>query len=166
MRKHFISRIAVFAVACGLSLTALSGCMQQTAAVNEEQEANRSYMAQVNQKMDALADKLDSFSEAVSRNDVVSMRTQADQAFKLIDEVSAVEAPEVLADVKAGYVDGCASLGEALSDYVDLYTEVEAAESGASFDRSAYEERLASIQKVYDEGLAKLEEADAKASEL
>lgn len=165
MRKHFISRMAVLVLACGLSLAALSGCMQQTSAASEEQEANRSYMAQVNQKMDSLADKLDSFSEAVSRNDVVSMRTQADQAFKLIDEVSAIEAPEVLDEVKAGYVDGCTALEEALSDYIDLYTEMDAAGSG-SFDRSTYNERLSAIQKLYDEGVAKLEDADTKASGL
>lgn len=164
MRKNFVSCIAAVALAGALSLTALAGCMQQTTAVNEEQEANRAYMAQVNQKMDALADKLDSFSDAVSRNDLVSMRTQADQAFKLIDEVSAIEAPEVLSEVKTGYVEGCAALEDALSSYIDLYTDAETADGG--FDGSAYDERLASIQKLYDEGVAKLEEADEKASEL
>lgn len=164
MRKNFVSRIAAVALAGALSLTALAGCMQQTTAVSEEQEANRAYMTQVNQKMDALADKLDSFSDAVSRNDLVSMRTQADQAFKLIDEVSGIEAPEVLAEVKTGYVEGCTALEDALSSYIDLYTEAETADG--TFDASAYDERLASIQKLYDEGVAKLEEADAKASEL
>ena len=92
------------------------------------------------------------------------MRTQVEKAFKELDDLESIEAPEVLADVKAGYVEGCAMLEEALGSYVDLYTQLE---SGAlAADSIEYANALAEIQASYDEGIAKLEETDQKALEL
>lgn len=166
MSKTIVSRIAALACASALALAALTACMPQDSAASEEQEANRQYMAQVNQQMESLADKLEGFNDAVARGDVVSMRTQADNAFKAIDEMKDIEAPEVLADIKAGYVEGCESLEDALNAYISLYTEIEAASADRPFDYSSYDKRLADIQAQYDEGLAQLEETDEKAAEL
>ena len=166
MTKTFVSRIVALACAGAFLVAALTGCMQQSSAASEEQTANRQYMAQVNQKMDSLGGKLEGFNDAVSRGDVVGMRTQADAAFKVIDELSAIEAPEVLGDIHAGYVEGCELLEQARSEYVALYAEVEGVSGNQPFDRSAYDSRLAGIQDLYDRGIAKLEETDLKASEL
>lgn len=164
MKKTAITRILALMCAGVLMGAALVGCMQQVSTASDEQTAARQYMAQVNQQLDTLAEKLDGFNDAVSRNDVVSMRTQADAAFKVIDEIAAIEAPEAAAAVGADYVEGCMLLESALSDYIDLYTELES--SGSAVDRSSYESRLAAIQAQYDEGIAKLEAADAAAPDL
>lgn len=81
-RSSFIRALAAVCVSAMLAV-ALSGCMQQTAnQANDQQSENREYMTQVNQKMDDLDSRLSDFVDAVSRGDVVTMRTQADNAFQ------------------------------------------------------------------------------------
>ena len=112
-------------------------------------------MSQVNQAVSDLDSRLDGFVDAVSRGDVVSMRTQVASALKDVDTLTSLEAPDEVADVKAKYDEGCTALKEALNSYVDLYT------SGAEVTQEA----LADIQARYDAGVAALTEADKLASE-
>ena len=155
-RPSFIRTLAAVCVSAMLAV-ALSGCMQQTANQgNEQQSENREYMTQVNQKMDDL--------DAVSRGDVVTMRTQADNAFKVLDDLSSLEAPEPLKDVAAGYVDGANSLKDALNSYIQLYTEIDGATTTDPFDWSTYDSRLQAIQDAYNAGIDKLKAADEAAA--
>ena len=143
---------------------ALAGCSSGAmGTATEEQQANRAYMSQVNEAMTKLDDNLDSFIDAVSRGDVVNMRTQADNAYKVLDKLSELEAPEALSDIKKDYVDGTAKLREALDEYIKLYSK--AASEGADFDWSTYDDRIKSIQSLYDEGVALLEAGDKAAAE-
>lgn len=81
-RPSFIRTLVAVCVSAMLAV-ALSGCMQQASTQgNEQQSENREYMTQVNQKMDDLDSRLSDFVDAVSRGDVVTMRTQADNAFQ------------------------------------------------------------------------------------
>ena len=159
-----LSRYACIALAGAVLAMALSGCTPTQSTATEEQTANRQYMAAVNQGMDELAVKLESFNDAVSRADVVAMRTQLEKAFKEIDDLDALEAPEALADVKTGYLEGCAMLEGALGEFVSLYTQLESGELAA--DSEEYASALAAIQESYDAGIAKLEETDKLALEL
>ena len=109
--------------------------------------------------------ELASFTDAVSRGDVVGMRTQADNAFKSIDDLNKLEAPEDLKDIQQAYVDGTGTLKEALSSYVGLYTEIDSATDEQPFDWASYDERIGEIQSQYDAGIAQLEEGDQKAAE-
>lgn len=165
MKSKTMIRLACMACVAMLSVAMVAGCAAQETAP-DEQTISRQYMAQVNQAMDELSSQLEGFEDAVIRDDVVSMRTKADNAFEAIETLKAIEAPEVLADVHEAYVSGCESLKEALSAYVSLYTEIESATDEAPFDFAAYEDRIAAIQDLYDEGIAQLESADAQASEL
>lgn len=165
--NQLISKAAALSCAGALALTVLGGCAQQQAAQqNAQQDENRAYMAQVNQTMETLDDRLSSFSDAVSRSDLVTMRTQADNAFKCIDDLSAIDAPDDLADIKSAYVDGTSELRSALDAYIALYTEIESATDDAPFDWSTYDARLSEIKTSYDEGIAKLQEGDQKAADL
>lgn len=152
-------------LACVLACSvALAGCSSSASSgLNEEQRANRAYMSQVNETMVELDADLDTFVDAVSRGDIVNMRTQAQNAYQQLDKLSKLEAPEKLADVHKGYVDGADKLRKALDEYVDLYAE--AAQAGLSFDWDSYDERIKSIQSLYDEGVKMLEEGDKKAAE-
>ena len=134
-----------------------------TASPTDEQQANRTYMSQVNETMVELDGNLDSFVDAVSRGDVVNMKTQADNAYKVLDKLSELEAPEALSDVHKKYVEGTQKLEEALDAYIQLYTEAEKA--GKNFEWSGYDERLKEIQDLYDSGIKALEEGDKAASE-
>ncbi len=160
--------VTVLAVAVAMSMVVLSGCTtsQSSDQATEQQTANRQYMTQVNQIMEDLSDGLDEFADAVARGDVVTMRTQADNAYDALDDLSALEAPEDLADIQTSYVEGCDGLKEALNAYVDLYAEIASATDDQPFDYSTYEERLAAIQEQYDEGIAKLQAGDEAAAAL
>ena len=119
-------------------------------------------MSDVNAAMDNLSQQLDGFDEAVAQGDMVSMRTQADSAFKVLDGLDALEAPEVLADVKQGYVDGCNQMKDALNDYISLY----AAMQSGSIDAASYESRLQAVQEAYDQAVEKLKATDEAATQL
>ena len=156
-------------LACGalMATALLGGCVAQNGTqATEQQTANRQYMTQVNQAMDDLSGRLDGFADAVARGDVVTMRTQADNAYRALDALSALEAPEDLKKVQAAYVEGCNELEEALDAYIALYTEIENATEDSPFDYATYDERLKEIQDQYDKGLEKLRAGDKEASSL
>ena len=164
MKGLAMKRLTMTVVACAcafaLALGVLGGCSPNAANPTDEQKANRAYMSQVNSIMTQLGDDLDSFVDAVSRGDVVNMRTQADNAYKELDQLANVEAPEPLAEVQKQYVDGTAKMREALDEYITLYTEA----SSESFDQSTYDDRVAEVQKLYDEGVEMLKAADEAAA--
>ncbi|MCI8468866.1 MAG: hypothetical protein HFJ75_05175 [Eggerthellaceae bacterium] len=163
-----MTRIFSLALAglCVAALLVLAGCASPRNPATEAQTANRQYMAQVNQTMDDLALKLDGFQDAVARGDVVTMRTEADKAFKVLDSLEAIDAPEALTEVKQDYVDGCASLREALDGYIALYTEVSSATEDHPFDFATYDQRVKDIQDTYDQGIESLQAGDGKAVSL
>lgn len=152
-------------VAATLAIGALAGCTGQTAG-SEQQDVNRQYLSQVNQVMDDLETSLASFTDAVSRNDVVGMQTQAENALSKLDSLGSIEAPEELSEVQQSYQDGTAQLREALSSYVALYTEISSATDAQPFDWSTYDARLAEIQEKYDAGIDALEAGDKAAAEV
>lgn len=165
--KHTRFVKAVVAVCAGvLMVAALGGCAQQDTAATQQQSENRQYMTQVNQSMDDLKTRLESFTDAVSRGDVVGMRTQADNAYKAIDDLNNIDVPDALKDIQAEYVDGSNDLKDALNSYIELYTEIDSATEDQPFDYSTYDQRIQDIKKQYDEGIGKLQSGDNKATEL
>ncbi len=167
MNRNMVGKLAALACAGVLGAAALGGCaQQQSSQVAQEVSDNRAYMAQVNQTMDDLKTRMDSFTDAVSRKDVVSMRTQADNAFKVLDSLRTQDAPEALKSIKADYVEGCDSLQDALNAYIALYTEIDAATEAQPFDWTTYDQRLSAIKATYDQGIAKLEEGDKTAADM
>ena len=160
MTKHnLIKTTKGAAVAlCSMALCAtLAGCSTfstTTTNTNTPQAANRAYMSQVNSIMSELGDDLDGFTDAVSREDMVSIKTQCDKALKQLDELDKLEATDDLKDVKEKYDAAVDSLKAALSQYVDLYT------SGSEVTQEA----LTDIQAQYDAGVTALSEADKLAA--
>ena len=152
-------------VAATLAIGALAGCTGQTAG-SEQQDVNRQYLSQVNQVMDDLETSLASFTDAGSRNDVVGMQTQAENALSKLDSLDSIEAPEELSEVQQSYQDGTSQLREALNGYVALYTEISSATDAQPFDWSTYDARLAEIQEKYDAGIDALEAGDKAAAEV
>ncbi|MEG2201378.1 MAG: hypothetical protein RRX94_04200 [Raoultibacter sp.] len=157
--------LSVFCLATVL-VVALAGCSAPNQAAKEQQSANRQYMAQVNQAMDDLNSRLQTFNEAVSRGDAVTMKTQADNAFKVIDQLEALTPPDAFKDIQGQYVDGCKALKDALNSYITLFSEVSSATEAAPFDYSTYDTRINQIKQKYDEGIKKLEAADKAATDL
>ena len=166
MNRSKMTRILAALCAAVLMVGMLAGCagIEQNSEEAKAQAENRQFMSDVNAIMEELSQRLDSFNDAVSRGDVITMRTQADDAFKVLDNLESLEAPEVLQDVKQGYVDGSKQLKDALNAYIALYTDLAANPSAVSTD--AYKERLASIQDTYDQAVEKLKSTDAAATQL
>lgn len=166
MNRSKMTRILAALCAAVLMVGMLVGCagIEQNSEEAKAQAENRQFMSDVNAIMEELSQRLDSFNDAVSRGDVITMRTQADDAFKVLDNLESLEAPEVLQDVKQGYVDGSKQLKDALNAYIALYTDLAANPSAVSTD--AYKERLASIQDTYDQAVEKLKSTDEAATQL
>ncbi len=166
MNRSKMTRILAALCAAVLMVGMLVGCagIEQNSEEAKAQAENRQFMSDVNAIMEELSQRFGSFNDAVSRGDVITMRTQADDAFKVLDNLESLEAPEVLQDVKQGYVDGSKQLKDALNAYIALYTDLAANPSAVSTD--AYKERLASIQDTYDQAVEKLKSTDEAATQL
>ena len=161
MKSGFLGKIAAVAVAAMLAMGIMAGCASGGIAADEEQQANRAYMSQVNQTMEELGSDLDGFVDAVSRGDIVNMRTQAQNAYKTLDKLEALEAPEAMADIHESYLTGTSKLREALDEYITLYSDA----SSSSFDWDTYDKRIAEVQRLYDEGVDALKVADETAAD-
>lgn len=161
MKSKALARITLAACFAVLMGCLLAGCASNNEA-DSEQQANRAYMSQVNGIMDELNADLEPFVDAVARGDVVNMRTQADNAYKVIDKLSALEAPEDLADIQKSYVDGANKLRSALDEYVDLYAQ----SSVDTVDPADFNKRIEEIQLLYDEGIEALKAGDEAAAAL
>lgn len=176
--RNIARKIAAVAFSlCAFALMlALAGCAAPQVDAPAEGEdkplSSSEYMAQVNQTVEELNERLQSFNDAVSRQDPITMRTQADSAFAVLDQLAAIEAPDDVKDLRDQYVQGCDQLKGALNDYVNLYSEMTAAKAQAEssryndpFDASVYADRIAEIQNQYNEGIQTLEDADSSAKD-
>ena len=160
-------KLAVAICTGSLAVAMLAGCTATPQnSLTDEQKANREYMSAVNQKMTTLGSTLDSFNDAVSREDVVTMKTQAANASKVLDELANVETPEAFTDVRTSYVDGAKNLEAALNEYIELYSEIQSATEANPFDWSSYDQRVQTIQSHYDEGVAALKAGDEAVSAM
>lgn len=164
MRLRHI-KTAIVLLAALFAMITLGACAPQGGESADQQTQNRQYMTQVNQIMEDLQENLDGFNDAVARGDIVGMRTQADNAFQVVDKLEALEVPDDLKDIHKSYLDGVAGLKEALSGYVDLYTETQTETKEKSFDWDTYGDRLKEIQQLYDDSIKKLQDGDTKATE-
>ncbi len=149
-------------IAAALSALLMVGCAVQGTAEVDEETASRQYMSSVNATIDKLSTKLEAFNDAVLDGDVATMQVTVDEALAVLDELEAIEAPEVLAEVQEGYVNGCGMLADALSQYIDLYKDA----AGGSLDEETYEARLGEIQQTYDDGIDALKVTDDTAAAL
>lgn len=165
MKRSILVRFAGVVCVALVAVVVLAGCVSQDNTAAKQQADNRNFMTQVNQTMEDLQSKLVGFTDAVSRGDVVGMRTQADNAYKALDDLDKLEAPEELKEIKQEYVDGTNKLKDALNAYIDLYTEIESATDAQPFDWPSYDKRVADIKQMYDDGIGKLQSGDNKANE-
>lgn len=162
MNRNIARKALALVCATVLGAAVLAGCgPNASTAATEAQKANRAYMSQVNEAMEELGERLDLFVDAVSRGDIVNMRTQADNAYKALDKLESIEAPDELKDIREDYVNGTAKLRQALDAYIDLYSDTAAkSNSKGNIDEDAFNERVAEIQALYDEGVALLQKGD------
>ncbi|MBO4365679.1 MAG: hypothetical protein J5804_05240 [Eggerthellaceae bacterium] len=150
---------AVVVIAMCVFAFALAGCSSLLGSESQEAQqasANRQYMAQLNQQMADLQQVMDDFQTAVSEQNTVAMKAQVEKAEAIAQRIDAGTATDELADAKGLYVDALSTLNGAMKDYADLYIEVE----NGTVSAEDVESRVKDIQDAYDDGVAKLQEAD------
>jgi outer membrane murein-binding lipoprotein Lpp len=166
MNRKTIARMTAALAGVILAGGLLAGCMSPNTGATDQQQANRTYMTQVNRAMEDLNGRLAGFDEAVAQGNPVNMRAKADDAFAAIDDLAAIETPDAMKDLQKGYVDGCTALKDALNGYVDLYTEIDSATEEHPFDFGTYDDRIKAVQDKYNEGVNALKAADEEALKL
>ncbi|MDO5118366.1 MAG: hypothetical protein Q4D34_07760 [Eggerthellaceae bacterium] len=158
IKKRFAKLIA-FACIGALAICMLAGCAQQSKTPEQQQqEANRAYMSQINKIASELQDELDGLSISIKSGDKVTIVSKANDALAVLDKIEKLEVPDALQDVHEHYAAGCASLREALSGYVDLYANAQGTSD------ASYSARLSQIQDLYNAGIDELKQADQAAA--
>ncbi|ACV21535.1 Uncharacterised protein [Slackia heliotrinireducens] len=156
---------AALAAAFVLCAALVSGCAAKAQSDQKtDAQINRAYVSSVNSIAAEAAEDLSGFSAAIGAGDVASMKLSADAAAADLAKIESLEAPEAFAEVQAEYVEGARDMGDALKQYVDLYTKVQSA--GDDIESGAYDSEIAEIQKLYDSGIEHLSEADNKLATL
>lgn len=163
MKKRFASILVLSACVIALCAGVLAGCTNPTGSQsNTEQQQNRAYMSQVNEIIIEANGRLDAFVSAVSDGDIVNIKATANEAMRTLSKLSSLEAPDALKDIQKDYVDGSEKLSEALTQYVDLFSNMQS----DTADQAVTKEALTQIQDLYDEGVSLLKSADEAAAEL
>lgn len=159
MKKIKILAAFVLCLAC---LAALVGCSDNKQ--DDAQAQNRKYMSSVGTITGTLSTEMTDFSQAVKDGEVISLSSDLSAVDTCVSDLEALSVPDALKDVHVKYVSGAKELQTALKDYVALYEDMKAPESGSA-DYADYDKRLAEIQKHYDAGMKDLQEADEKAKQ-
>lgn len=164
--KHFIkaSKISFVALACMLAFV-LAGCSATSGVQSEEAKQageNRQYMAQLNNQMSDLQQIMDDFQVAVSEQNTVAMKAQVEKVQGIAQAIDASEPTDSLSDAKDLYVDALTTLNGAMSDYADMYLQVES----GTISSGEMEDRMKRVQEAYDEGVEKLKTADDAVAKL
>lgn len=159
--------IVIVAALCFAIAGALAGCGSETvsgssSSSSDSASANRSYMSSANTIIEELQDNLNDFSDAVAEDDLVSMKAAMKKADKSIAKFEKLQPPDDLKSVHEEYTKGCDELKEALSEYVDLYSD----QQKSKLSDSEYSKRLKSIQKKYNSGIKHLKAGDEKVTSL
>lgn len=143
----------------------LSGCnnFNPLAANGNAQKAeNSAYFAQVNSISSDFKNILSDFSTCVKDKNVDEMKNKVENAQKAIDDFNKIDTPKSCKEIQKAYSDGYLQLQQALSDYVTVYSDY----INGQMDANVLNERVASVQKSYNEGLELLKKADKLASDI
>ena len=156
-RAHAGQFMKIAAIACALCLAmvALAGCSGSDSQQEKTPaQVNREYMSSVS-----------NFSDAAAKQDVAAMRVAASNATKAFDKIAALEAPDALKDVKSEYEAGANDLGQALSDYVEIYAQIKNA--GENLDAAAEAAKgIDDVKARYDSGIEHLSKADSMVADM
>lgn len=170
LKKNASARfVRVVALACALCLSAvlMASCSSAQDAPKDPAQLNREYMSSVNRISLEAADDLEGFSEASTQGDLAAMRLAAADASKTLEKISALQAPEDLAEVHKEYEAGVADLNQALSEYLDIYARIQdAGETVAPEIAVGFEAELKEVKKRYESGIAHISKADTMVADM
>jgi flagellar basal body-associated protein FliL len=162
--KKLLAIVAM--VFCVALMGVLAGCGSTDQAASSSSSdgasANREYMSNANTIIEQLQDNLNDFSDAVSDDNLVSMKAAAKKAYQNIDSFKQLKPTDTLKPVHNEYVKGCDDLKDALEQYIDLFSD----QKKSKLTDQQYKDRLKKIQDKYNSGMDHLKEGDKKATSL
>lgn len=160
--KRFTAILLASVCVVALCASFLVGCASSGGQNNTEQQKNRTYMSQVNEIVLETNGSLDAFVDAVASGDIVNIKTTGNTAIKTLSKLSSLEAPDDLKDIQEKYKSGSEKLCDALTQYIDLYSN----STTNAEDQKLPADAVKKIQDLYDEGVADLKAGDEAAAEL
>lgn len=158
----FIVVISVIFMAC-ICTFVLSSCdsLDLSKSASDMQKASTtSYLAQINSISQDFKNIISDFETDVKNKDIDSMKNKLSEADKLIEDFKSIDAPEPCKDVASAYSDGFMKLQQALSKYVQIYSDINS--GSATSDTS---QQITEIQNLYNQALEQLRQADKLAAE-
>lgn len=126
-----------------------------------EKTQTTAYFAEVNTIVKQFSSKLSDFQTDVKEKNVDAMQNKLKDTQSLIDQFSKLDTPPNCEDVQKNYTDAFVQLQQALSDYVQIFSDL----NSGQIDNSVLNERIANVQKSYTQGIELLHQADKLATE-
>ena len=164
MLKANVKKLIIAMCCATFCVVALAGCGQinkMTDPANAEKAATSVYFAEVNSAVNEFKSTLGDFSADVKEKNVDNMKKKIDESQKLIDQFNKLEVPKNCEDVQKLYLDGFVQMQQALSNYVQIYSDFQSGQ----IDNNVLNQRVADVQSSYNSGLNLLTQADKLASE-
>lgn len=163
MIKANIKKIVVAVCCLSLCAVTLAGCSQfgfPTSVADAEKAASSAYFAEVNAVVNEFKTTLGDFPSDVKEKNVQNMKDKVDASQKLIDQFNKLDVPKNCEDVQKLYSDGLVQMQQALSNYVQIYSDFTAGQ----IDNSVLNQRIAEVQSSYNQGISLLTQADQLAA--
>lgn len=127
-----------------------------------EKAKTTAYFGEVNTIAKEFNNVLSDFQSDVKDKNVDAMQNKLKESQSLIDQFNKIEVPENCTEIQKNYSDAFLQLQQALSDYVNIYTDF----VNGQIDNSVLNERVANVQKSYNQGIELLNKADKMAAEF
>ena len=164
MLKKNIKKLIVAICCLGVCVFTLAGCSQfglPATVADAEKAATSAYFAEVNTVVNEFKTTIGDFSSDVKEKKVDSLKDKVDACDKLVTQFSKLDVPKNCEDVHKLYTDGLVQMQQALSNYVQIYTDF----VNGSIDNSVLNQRVADVQSSYNQGLELLSQADKLAAQ-
>ncbi|MDO5427284.1 MAG: hypothetical protein Q4F54_06665 [Coriobacteriia bacterium] len=164
MLKENVKKIVVAlscTLVCFFMLAGCSGFGFPASQADAEKAVTSAYFAEVNTLVGEFKTTLGDFPADVKEKKVDSMKEKVDAAQKLIDQFSKLDVPKNCEDVHKLYTDGLVQMQQALSNYVQVYSDF----VSGSIDNNVLNQRVADVQTSYNQGIDLLAQADKLAAQ-
>ena len=127
-----------------------------------EKAKTTAYFGEVNTVAKEFNSVLTDFQTDVKDKNIEAMQNKLNESQSLIDQFNKIEVPENCSEIQKNYLDAFIQLQQALSDYVNIYSDF----VNGQIDNSVLNERVANVQKSYNQGIELLNKADKLAAQF
>ena len=162
-----IKKHSLFVAGLFVSILMLSGCSGFFGASSNSGQSDittpltevSTYVSQIKSCSDTLSTKSDELTQAISNNDLVTIKLKRDEISDCLQKASEVSIPETIKSEGEMYVNACLSMKDILTNYTDIV--IATIEAGSSLKDEATMQQLSEMQSQYDQAAKNFESADS-----